>query len=160
MPDLLRPLVLFFAALAAIGLALSVLSHIEALLGLQGPLGDYEWLLHLGIFVVWLPAVLVSTQLTRNFKRKDFWNAALRGCPPWMKYMVYGFLGYAVLNFIVFLAKAPPKGGFGPLSPTVVHGTCEGPRRRAEMPSGTCRRSACEFLRAMWPASYSEFVLS
>jgi hypothetical protein len=122
MTEPLRPFVLFFAALAAIGLALSVLSHIEALLGLQGPLGDYEMLLHFGIFVVWLPAILVSTQLTRDFKRKDFWKAALRGCPPWMKYMVYGFFGYALLNFIVFLVNAPPKGGFGPISPTVVRG--------------------------------------
>jgi hypothetical protein len=122
MPDFLRPFVLFFAALAAVGLALSVLSHIAALLGSQGPLADYEWLLHVGIFVVWLPAVLVTTRLTRDFKQRDLWKAALRGCPPWMKYMVYGFFGYAMLNFVVFLANAPPQGGSGPMPPIVVPG--------------------------------------
>jgi hypothetical protein len=101
---------------------LSVLSHIAALLGSQVPLGDYEWLLHVGIFVVWLPAVLVTTRLTRDFKQRDLWKAALRGCPPWMKYMVYGFFGYAMLNFVVFLANAPPQGGSGPMPPIVVRG--------------------------------------
>jgi hypothetical protein len=122
LPDFLRPFILFFAALAGLGLALSIIFHVEALAGLQGPLGEYEWVLHVGIFVVWLPAVIVSSQLTVDFKRRDFWKAALRGCPPWMRYMVNGFFAYAALNFIWFLASAPPHGGSGPMPPIVVRG--------------------------------------
>jgi hypothetical protein len=122
MADSFKPLIWFFAALASVGLALSILSHFSALLGLQGPLGDYSWVLHVGIFVVWIPAVLVSQRLTAEVARKDFWKAALRGSPPWMKYMVYGFFGYALLNFAIFITHPPSKGGSGPMPPDVVRG--------------------------------------
>lgn len=102
-----KPLLHFFAALAAAGLALSVLSHAAALAGISGPLGGYTFVLHVGVFVVWIPAVLASNRLTRNVSRKDFWKGALRGCPDWMKYMTYAFLGYALLNFLVFAVGAP-----------------------------------------------------
>jgi hypothetical protein len=71
---------------AGVGLVLSILSHLAALLGTQRPLGDQAFWLHMGIFVVWIPTVLVSQRLTSGVDRKDFWNAALRGCPAWMKY--------------------------------------------------------------------------
>jgi hypothetical protein len=116
-----KPLVSFFSGLAWVGLALSVWSHLDALVGHQGPLGDHEFWLHAGIFVVWFPAVMVSLRLTRDFKQKDYWKAALRGCPTWMKYMVYGFFGYAILNFAVFIASAP-KGSSGPMTPSDVRG--------------------------------------
>lgn len=126
MTESLKPLIGFFAALAAVGLALSILSHLAALLGQPGPLGDYSWVLHVGIFVVWIPAVLVSQRLTSGVARKDFWKAALRATPPWMKYMVYGFFGYAVLNFAIFITQVPSKGGSGgvsgPMPPSVVRG--------------------------------------
>jgi hypothetical protein len=122
MPESFKPLVWFFAILAAAGLALSILSHFAALLGLQGPLGDYSWVLHIGIFAVWIPAVLVAQRLTAEFARKDFWKAALRGSPPWMRYMVYGFFGYALLNFALFITHAPLKGGSGSMPPSVVRG--------------------------------------
>jgi hypothetical protein len=122
MAESFKPLIGFFTALAVVGLALSVLSHLAALLGQQGPLANYSWVLHLGIFVVWIPAVMVSQKLTAEVPRKDFWQAVLRGSPPWMKYMVYGFFGYAVLNFGIFLAHAPLKGNSGPMSPDVVRG--------------------------------------
>jgi hypothetical protein len=120
-PSGFKPILSFFGGLAWIGLALSILSHIAALLGSQGPLGDYAWLLHIGIFVVWLPTVLVASRIGADVKRKDLWKAVLRGCPQWMRYMMYGFFGYAFLNFATFLIAAP-KGGSGPMTPAVVRG--------------------------------------
>lgn len=117
-----KPIIGFFAGLAAVGLLLSILSHLAALSGLPGPLGDSAWLLHIGIFVVWIPAVLVFRKLTAEVARKDLWKAALRGSPPWMQYMVYGFFGYAVVNFAIFIAYAPSKGGSSPMPPDVVRG--------------------------------------
>jgi hypothetical protein len=123
MRDSLRPLVSFLAALAGAGLILSILSHLAAFLGRQGPLGDHVFWLHIGIFVVWIPTVLVSQRLTSGFNRKDFWKAALRGCPAWMKYAVYGFFAYAFVSFFVFVSASPAKGsGSGAMSPAVVRG--------------------------------------
>ena len=49
-----------FVTLSALGLVLSILSHVAALLKIGGPLGDHTWALHIGIFVVGLPTVFVS----------------------------------------------------------------------------------------------------
>jgi hypothetical protein len=71
----------------------------------QGVLGFI--LLHVGIFVVWFPAVLVAQKRVTGTARKDYWKAVLRGAPDWMRYMVYGFLFYAMLNFMYFMSIAP-----------------------------------------------------
>ena len=92
-----------FMALAAIGLALSISTHVLALLGLDMPGGQLVWHLHTGIFVVWLPTVLVSMRMTRHVKRKDFWKVAFLGCPVWMRRTLYALFAYAVLNFILFM---------------------------------------------------------
>ena len=62
--------------------------------------------LHVGIFVVWFPAVFVTKNRMGNRGSKD-WKVVLRGCPDWMRYMVYGFFGYAFLNFALFMSKSP-----------------------------------------------------
>lgn len=99
MKTLLRPLI----GAAAVGLVLSLVVHLTAVAGVPSPLGGAAWILHAGIFVVWFPAVLVSRVLTRDARQGDFWRVALRRCPPWMRYMTYGFFGYAVVNFVMFV---------------------------------------------------------
>ena len=118
----MKALLNFFAVLSAVGLALSLISHLAALLGTTGPLGDKAWMLHIGCFVVWLPAVLVMNRLTKDVPRRDIWKTALRGSPPWMRNMTYAFLWYAMLNFLVFLTNAPKATGSGPMPPAVVRG--------------------------------------
>jgi hypothetical protein len=56
---------------------------------------------------VWLPAVLVAEKLVGTLNRKDFWKVVLKNSPVWMRSMVYGFFGYALINFLLFIAKAP-----------------------------------------------------
>src|SRR5512136_2925319 len=90
-----------FMILAAIGLVLSVAVHLCALFGFKVPYEKEAWGLHIGIFVVWLPAVIMAQRLSRDFKQKDYWKAALRGCPTWMRYVTYFFFGYAILNFAI-----------------------------------------------------------
>jgi len=97
--------------IAAIGMALSIVVHVSSLLGMPSPFGEISWVLHMGIFVVWLPAVLVANRLVKDFKQKDFWKAALRGCPQWMKNLTYFFFGYAILNFIIFFISDFAGGG-------------------------------------------------
>lgn len=52
-----------------------------------------------GLIVVWLPTVLIMGGLTREFKQKDVWRAALRGCPEWMRKAQWGLFGYAWIGF-------------------------------------------------------------
>lgn len=93
-------LTLFMYA-AGCGLILSIVEHTSALMSLPSLLGQYFNYLFFGIFVVWLPTVLVITKLSKDFKQRDLWKAVFRGCPKWMKYMVYFFFGYAAINFIL-----------------------------------------------------------
>src|SRR5262249_35107281 len=49
-----------FMVLATIGLLLSFGIHIMALAGLSIPGGRAVWVLHIGIFVVWIPTVWIE----------------------------------------------------------------------------------------------------
>src|SRR5262245_49859664 len=103
-----------FLVLSVIGLVLSIIAHGASLLGLPQPLGEAAFALHIGILVVWVPAVLV-VNLANDFKQQDFWRTALRGCPRWMRWTMWAFFAYAIVNFLLFMASAPPKGSGGGL---------------------------------------------
>ena len=107
-----------FIGLAAIGLILSVAAHLAAVAGSPIPFGKAVWGLHIGVFVVWLPTVLVGIRLTRGANRKDYWKIALVGCPKWMRRALSILFGYAILNFILFFvmtaAHLQPKGDAPP----------------------------------------------
>jgi hypothetical protein len=113
-----------FMVLAACGLVLSVAAHCMALAGIPVPGGKLVWSLHIGIFVVWIPTVLTSMQMTRYSNRKDFWKVTFAGCPVWMRRAVYALFGYAILNFIVFTASTggQPKHLTGPAPPSMIRG--------------------------------------
>jgi len=117
-PSWLKPLLSLFAGLAWIGLALCVLSHLSALSGNLGPFAALTHFIVVGLFIVWFPTVLVAARMGAEFKQKDLWKAVLRGCPPWMKYMVWGFFGYAFVNFATFIIAAPTKSSPGPMTPS------------------------------------------
>jgi hypothetical protein len=90
--------------LAAVGFAASLLVHLAAWARVAPPAA--AWGLHLGIFVVWLPTVLVAQGLTRDFKQREFWGAALRGAPPWAPRALKWLGGYAAVNFVLFMLQA------------------------------------------------------
>ena len=48
-----------FILISAVGLILSLIVHVSALLGIDLGLGQRIFALHIGIFIVWLPTVLV-----------------------------------------------------------------------------------------------------
>jgi hypothetical protein len=89
-------------ALAALGSLALLYVHVAALLG--STLGFVHFLHYLvpGLFVVWIPTILVSGAMTRDFKQKDFWRAALRGCPAWMRLAVWIIFGYAWAGLFAF----------------------------------------------------------
>jgi hypothetical protein len=97
-------------AYAACGLALSLVVHVLSLFGVELGGNALFFGLHIGIFPLWLPVVLIAQKLMNGASRKDFWKIALSGCPPWMKYMTYGFFIYAIVNFVIFAAFLAPAG--------------------------------------------------
>jgi rRNA maturation protein Nop10 len=91
-----------FSLVALIGFIASLIAHLAGYAGIDHPLGLDPWPLHVGIFVVWLPAVLAAQKLSKDFPQKDMWKATLRGCPKWMRYTLFGLFGYAFLSFFAF----------------------------------------------------------
>jgi hypothetical protein len=102
MERLLLPIMWF----AVGGFVASLIVHVLALIGVPSPFGSATWLLHIGIFIVWLPTVLVAQRLSRGAKHADFWKATFRNCPLWVKTGSYVVGGYAILNFALFALQA------------------------------------------------------
>ena len=120
-PGWAQPLLWPFIVLSAVGLGLSLWVHLGAVAGRKVAPEAFFWMLQVCIFVVWIPAVLVSIKRVGNTRRQDYWKLVLRGAPEWMRYMVYGFFGYAMLNFAIFFFQAPQggRGGSGANPPAV-----------------------------------------
>ena len=94
---LLRPLMFFAMA----GLLASLAVHIFAWLSID--VGGAQWILHVGVFIVFIPCIFLTQQLTKGVAQSDFWKAALRGCPRGMILGFYGLGAYAFLNFFLFM---------------------------------------------------------
>jgi Protein of unknown function (DUF3592) len=107
-PEWIRPFLWLFVCLSLLGLVLSLYVHINALMGKQMP--SIFWGLHVGIFVVWGPAVFVAQKRVGSTARKDFWKAVLKGAPVWMRYVSYAFSFYAAFGSLLFIAIAQNKG--------------------------------------------------
>jgi hypothetical protein len=110
-----------FFCLAVVGLVLSIIAHGAALLELPQPLGPFAWALHIGVFVVWIPACMLSARMASDVSQLSRLGESSRnhqptmeesfpGCPAWMVWLVGSFFIYAIGNFLTFLAQAPPKG--------------------------------------------------
>jgi hypothetical protein len=119
-PDWLKPFLWVFVGLSAVGLVLSLWVHLGAVAGRRVAPEEFFWMLHMGIFLVWFPAVLVAKERVRSLNRKDYWKVVLKGSPEWMRYMVYGFLGYAMINFTYFFFQVPTGKGEGANLPAIV----------------------------------------
>jgi hypothetical protein len=115
----LRAVLYLLAALAAAGMFFALLSHVAAWRGIGWPEGNYALALLAGVFVVWLPAVILSVRLTRNTLQRDLWKTTLRGCPAWMKGLLYAVGGYTFVNLAIVLAQRP-EGNLA--SPPVMRG--------------------------------------
>jgi hypothetical protein len=93
----IRSLTLF----SAFGFVLSLVVHILGLFNKAPFFGWFAFLLHFGIFVALLAAVVTYFRLRRS-EGKDFWKRALRASPIWMRWILLLFLVYAIANFFRF----------------------------------------------------------
>jgi len=109
-----------FSYIAAAGLILSIVVHLLSLFGIDvsGPV-PFVWMLHLGIFVVWFPAILElrKNQEIKEIKAKSginpikFYSTIFKGIPKPLMYFMIFILVYATLNFFFFMKFS---GGGGP----------------------------------------------
>ncbi|HET8707764.1 MAG TPA: hypothetical protein VFM46_15785, partial [Pseudomonadales bacterium] len=99
-----------FLFLSFTGFILSVAAHIASIAGIFIPGGNAVMGLHGGIFIVWIPTVIIMMRVTKGARRKDSWKIALSGCPPWMRGALYVLFAYAFLNFFLFASQQTNKG--------------------------------------------------
>ena len=97
MAVLLYPMLAFSAA----GLMAALAVHVASLLGAAYPFEHLLKFLAFGVFAVMVPTIFVMHRLTRDVKQRDIWRAALRGCPKWMRGLVWAISGYAWVGFFV-----------------------------------------------------------
>jgi hypothetical protein len=108
LPRWFKPLIAVLAFFAFVGLLLSIWVQIGALFGQQAPPDYFFWGLHIGIFIVFFPAVCVAQKRLGTTQRKDFWKAVTKGSPDGLRYLLYFFFAYAVISSIVSFVHAPP----------------------------------------------------
>jgi hypothetical protein len=106
LPEWFKPLISFFAFLALIGLALSIWVHIGALFGRRP--APVFWGLHIGVFVVFFPALYVAKKRLGTTWRKDFWQVVTKESPDGVRYTLYFFFAYAFIIGLLDFAELPP----------------------------------------------------
>lgn len=102
LPPWLRPIVHMLMAIAAVGLGLSLWVNFYALGGRKVAPDALFFGLHLGIFAVFFPAVLISGYRNGSYQ-KPGWKRTLKGLPLWIRLGVGLFSGYATISFFVFI---------------------------------------------------------
>ncbi|HVK79227.1 MAG TPA: hypothetical protein VM915_01310 [Verrucomicrobiae bacterium] len=93
------------AAVAAIGWALSFAMSIAGFVGLSVP-QSLTGTVFVGLFPLWLCAVVLAGRATRGVSQVDFWKAALRGCPDWLRYAIWSSWAYTFLMFALMALGA------------------------------------------------------
>jgi hypothetical protein len=87
--------------LAMLGFLLSVLVHGSTFLA-RPPLGiEQIWPLHVGIFLVFIPAVLTHRDAGGAGKRNASFRVQFPHVPRWMGALLFVCFAYAILNFLL-----------------------------------------------------------
>jgi len=112
-----------FLSLAALGFLASLATHLLALAGSLPPGGMSVFGLHVGIFVLWIPVVLLVLRIHWGQRSLRAWGNVLSGCPTWMRYVTVALFPYAIVNFFVaFTGVDAQRSGDDALSPMVLRG--------------------------------------
>jgi hypothetical protein len=112
-------LIVSFMTLAGAGFLLSLGVHVASLFGIAMPGGETVFALHAGIFVVWIPTVLLGPPMRGQAGRK-FWSELREGLPRWMYRGIQVLFVYALVNFVLFASNAPKKSASSPKAPPAV----------------------------------------
>jgi hypothetical protein len=103
--------------LAALGWGTAVLVHGLALADVDvASFAPYIWLLHVGIFVVWIPAVFKMRQLKEWQKERaeagEYTSSfeVFKHAPRWLTVVAFAGMAYTFLNFLAFSTSAKSTG--------------------------------------------------
>ena len=98
-----KPFLVSFMSLAFLSALVSLVVHGAAVVGSKWDLGGVLFVvLHLLVFVTFVPAGLAGNKEVKEARRGDWWDTATQGCPRWMKVLLHGCFLYALVNFVVF----------------------------------------------------------
>lgn len=113
----IKPLLYPLFLASAIGFSLALSAHVLAWIGNPIGLDELKFLMFSGVFVVFFPAVLLQFkllggqkikfpnnpfQLSQNWKNGyQIFTKIFRGCPGWMRKIIYGSFAYAFANFLL-----------------------------------------------------------
>ena len=115
----------FFYWLALVGFALSALVHLATFVGVN-PQGIFPgvWVLHLGIFLVWVPAIFGAEKLGKWPTRGKLWGFLVEKGPRWMQVLCVILAVNAVFNFLFTGCVLNEGGGPGRIDgrPVLHHG--------------------------------------
>jgi len=91
---------IIFVWLGGIGLLLSLFVHFITFVGVNilEKLPEV-WLLHIGLFVVWIPTLIVCIKTCSKERRKDHLKIATKNAPKWLKHLCIVFFVYMFFNF-------------------------------------------------------------
>jgi hypothetical protein len=91
----------FFALISALGLGLSMVAHVSTFFGIdpEQPL-PYIWFLHLGIFVVMVPAIVV--QPGKREGRAVGWRDTMGNASAWLRWLTILLVANAFINWAAF----------------------------------------------------------
>ena len=96
---------LIMAFLAGAGFLASLGCHIIGLLQIEPPWGKSVFILHVGIFVVWIPLVFSANRTMPKRNRGNF-DHLLVELPKWVRIATRVVFVYAAVNFVFFLVCA------------------------------------------------------
>jgi hypothetical protein len=101
LPSWLKPLLWLLVLAATVGLIASISVHVATFFGRQLLPEKYFFILHSGIFVVFVPAVFIAKKRGVG----SDWKSLLRKAPEWMQVMDWVFGIYAFINFAIFFIQ-------------------------------------------------------
>jgi len=106
---------LLLAMIAAAGFVASLACHLMGWLHIEPPLGKSVFLLHIGIFIVWIPLVVFANRTMPKPGRGNFGHL-LAELPKWGRIATGGLFAYALLNFVyfIFCTRQYPRHGVPP----------------------------------------------
>jgi hypothetical protein len=93
---------LLLAAMAAVGFLASVACHLMGWLRIEPAWGQSAFVLHLGLFVLWIPLVIFANRTMPKPGRGNF-EHLLALLPKWARTFTSGLFIYALLNFVYFI---------------------------------------------------------
>lgn len=101
------------------GLAVSTLVHVLALFGIQSPFGGGTWLLHIALFLPFIPVLIGNKD-----RRQELYPWRLfRTCPRWVSALYITTFVNALVNFVRSVTDTPKTlGSSGAAPPEVLRG--------------------------------------